>query len=181
MFRGASLNTQPIPDDPPTERRTLVVPWCWPAGARVLLAVLALAVGLGLMRASRDVPSSPPTGLAPQLALDVNTAPPRVLAALPHVGPALTSRLVEARNQRPFTSLEDIGDRVRGVGPVTLARLAPYLHFEPKPSSPAEHADGVPLAVKSKASRRKTTRTKRPATATIPPRLTAMATSAQPQ
>jgi competence protein ComEA len=182
MFRGASLNTQPIPDGPPPERRSLVVPWCWPAGARVLLAVLAITAGLGLRQASQDVPSLPPTDLAPHLLLDVNEAPPRVLAALPHVGPALTRRLVEARIERPFVSLNDIGDRVHGVGPVTLARLAPYLDFESTSIPRRERlasGDGMPSAVKPKALRRKTTRTKRLATTTVPPRLTAMATASQ--
>ncbi len=185
MFRGASLNTQPIPADPPTERRGTVVPWCWPAGARMLLAVLALAVGLGLKRASWDVPSSPPTGLAPHLEVDANTAPPQVLAALPQIGPALVSRLVEARNERPFTSLDDLGDRVRGVGPVTLARLKPYLHFASQSDTRPEPGAGdarVQLDTKSsKLSRRKTTRTKRSATGTISPGLTAMASSSQSQ
>jgi Helix-hairpin-helix motif len=158
MFRSASLNTQPIPDDPSAERQGLVVPWCWPAGARGLLAILALAVGFGLRQASRDVPSAPPTGAVLDLVLDVNTAPELVLAALPHVGPALVRRLVAARNERPFTSLEDLKDRVRGVGPVTLARLTPYLRFESASGFPPE-----PLA------------------ATMPPHLTAMTTSLEPR
>ena len=141
-----------------------------------------VAVGLGLMRANRNVPSLPPTILAPHLALDVNTAPPQVLTALPHVGRALASRLVEARNERPFASLEDIGDRVRGVGPVTLARLAPYLRFESSsafPTKPIAGNHGVPIALNPKASRRKTARTKRPVAAAIAPQLTAMGTSSQ--
>ncbi len=185
MFRGASLNTQPIPDDPPTEPQGTLLPWSWPTGARMLLAVLALAVGLGLMRASWDVcSSSEPITVAPKLVLDANTAPPQILAALPHIGPALANRLVEARNARPFASLNDLGDRVRGVGPVTLARIAPYLHFETAFGSltkPLAGVDDVPLSVKPKSSRNRTTRTKRPATGMIPQRLTAMTPSSQPQ
>jgi competence protein ComEA len=137
-----------------------------------LLAILALAVGLGLRHASWDVPSAPPTARVPDLVLDVNTAPEPVLAALPHVGPALVRRLVEARNQRPFTSPEDLKARVRGVGPVTLARIAPYLRFEPASGSQPEPPE---------APQRKTTRPRKRAPATIPPNLTAMTTPAQPR
>ena len=164
-----------------TEQRGLVVPWCWPSGARVLLAVLAMAAGLGLMRASWDIPSAPPTGLQFNLLLDVNTAPPRVLAALPHVGPALTSRLVEARTSGRSLRSNDIGDRVRGVGPVTRhAWRARIFISSPRPVLDRSRSRAVRAyrpALKPKAPRRKTTRTKRPADLTMPPRLTAMATS----
>jgi hypothetical protein len=131
MFRGASLDTHPIESNPPLERRSSVVPWSWPAGARILLASLAMAVAWGLSSASRDVRrSSEPIAGPPELVLDPNTAPPQALAALPHIGPALASRLVEARTDRPFSSLDDLRDRVRGVGPVTLARIAPYLKVD---------------------------------------------------
>jgi hypothetical protein len=183
MSRSASLNTQPIPDDPPTERRRLVVPWCWPAGARVLLAVFALAIGLGLKKASWDVPSSPPTGLVPNLSLDVNTAPPLVLAALPHIGPALVSRLVEARNERPFASLADIGDRVRGVGPVTLARIAPYLRFEPSAGIETEKLtshSGNRSILNPSVSRRTMARSKRRTPMPSPDRLAARSSEANP-
>jgi competence protein ComEA len=167
MSRDAILNTQPVvPKSWSAERKGEILPWSWPASARVLLAVLALGAGLGLWRASRNVPAAPPTELVPDLVLDVNTAPEPVLAALPQVGPTLVRRLVEARNERPFTSLDDLGDRVRGVGPVTLARLAPNLRFEVVPGLQPE-----PPALKPKASRRRTTRA---------PRLTVMTTATSP-
>jgi competence protein ComEA len=181
MFRGACLNTQPIAGDLPGERRSSLVPWTWPTGVRVLLAILAMAVALGLGSASRDVrPSSEPVAKPPELVLDPNTAPLRALAALPHIGPALASRLDEARNERPFSSLEDLKDRVRGVGPVTLARIAPYLQIDVKPDSNPESllaSRGRQPARKPKASRRKTIRPVEPDPAAGSSRLAAIEAS----
>ena len=57
MSSTASSNSQPVAGDrPPRLRR--VVPWSWPAGARGLLAALAIIAALGLSFASRDVRSS---------------------------------------------------------------------------------------------------------------------------
>jgi hypothetical protein len=129
----------------------------------VLLAGLVIIAALGLAVASREVASAPgPIGGVPELVLDPNTTPPRVLAALPHVGPVLANRLVEARTERPFSSLEDIQARVRGIGPVTLARIAPYLRRIESVSGPVPEnlasTGGGTVAGKPKASRRKTIR-----------------------
>jgi competence ComEA-like helix-hairpin-helix protein len=62
---------------------------------------------------------SAPAGKAP---IDVNHADETTLQTLPGVGPALARRIVEARNQKPFSSVEDLL-RVRGIGPATMARL----------------------------------------------------------
>ena len=67
---------------------------------------------------------------APDLLLDLNTVPARVLETLPHVGQSLVRQVVAARELRPLVSLDDAGSRVRGLGPVTLAQIAPYLRFE---------------------------------------------------
>jgi hypothetical protein len=116
--------------------------WIWPVGPRRVLAALVIAAALGLAVGSRAV--DPPPGdeivVAPKLKLDPNTAPPQVLGALPHVGPALVRQLVLARQYRPLTSLEDVHSRVRGIGPATLAQLAPYLRFEPTSQFNSEKA-----------------------------------------
>jgi competence protein ComEA len=65
------------------------------------------------------------------LIVDPNTASPEVLSALPKLGPALVGRLVAAREEAPFRSLDDLDARVRGIGPATLAALRPYLLIEP--------------------------------------------------
>jgi Helix-hairpin-helix motif len=185
MFRGASLNTQPIDGDPPMERQGWFVPWSWPAGSRVLLACLAMAVAWVLSTADRNVrPSSEPLTRPPELVLDPNTAPLHALAALPHIGPALANRLHEARTERPFTSLDDLKDRVRGVGPVTLAQIAPYLKVDMEPgfnSKTLIASEGRQPARKPKTSRRKTIRSIQPAPMSDPPRLAAIEVSSHDQ
>jgi len=54
--------------------------------------------------------------------VDINRADTLELQGLPGVGPALARRIVEARGQAPFRSVDDLL-RVRGIGPATLARL----------------------------------------------------------
>jgi competence protein ComEA len=185
MFRGAILNTQPIASDPPTERRGSFVPWSWPTGARVLLAGMAMAVALGLNTASRDIrSSSEPIPGPPELVLDPNTAPLRALVALPHIGPALASRLDEARKERPFSSLDDLKDRVRGVGPVTLAQIAPYLQIDMVPGYNPEvliTSQGRPSGRKPKSARRKAVRTGLSASIPPQPRLAARSSGADPR
>jgi hypothetical protein len=64
------------------------------------------------------------------LLVDPNTAPPAVLGALPHLGPATIKRIVAAREQAPLESLHDLDARVRGIGPATVVLLSPFLRFE---------------------------------------------------
>jgi competence protein ComEA len=121
--------------------RPAAVTWPWPVGARGVLAGVVILAAMGLAMASRfDKPKSGEAFVvAPELSVDPNTAPARVLTALPHIGPALVREWVAARNARPFSSLEDARHRVRGLGPATLAQIAPYLRFEPSTQSDAEH------------------------------------------
>jgi hypothetical protein len=68
--------------------------------------------------------------------LDPNRASAASLQVLPGIGPARASAIVEARRLRPFASVADLR-RVRGIGPVTLARIAPWLAVEPEEGAPA--------------------------------------------
>jgi hypothetical protein len=117
-----------------------VVSWTWPARARVLLAFVVLISGVALRVASDTLG----TGLqrtcrvVPVLVIDPNTVPSSVLEALPHVGPSLVKQLIEQREIRPFGSTEDLRRRVRGFGPVTLARLAPHLRIAARSDSFAD-------------------------------------------
>jgi hypothetical protein len=91
---------------------------------------LSILTAAGLALASPDVwTASAPIAVAPVLMIDPNTASAQALAVLPHIGPALASRVVAARAERAFTSLDDLRNRVRGLGPATLARLAPHLRI----------------------------------------------------
>ncbi|MHB1193310.1 MAG: ComEA family DNA-binding protein [Longimicrobiales bacterium] len=71
--------------------------------------------GLSTPRASRPAPP-----------LDLNRADTLALQALPGVGPALARRIVAAREEARFRTLEDLL-KVRGIGPATLERLRPLV------------------------------------------------------
>ncbi|MCO5101024.1 MAG: helix-hairpin-helix domain-containing protein [Burkholderiaceae bacterium] len=73
--------------------------------ARLLVACAALALG----------------GVAQ--ALDANTASADELQTLRGIGPATAARIVEARQREPFRDLDDLRDRVRGIGEKKLRKL----------------------------------------------------------
>jgi competence protein ComEA len=102
--------------------------WGWIAPVRLWLAAIGAIAALGLI-AGEQIPAGPPPA-PPRLIVDPNTAPPAVLQALPRLGPALVARIVEARQETPFRSLDDLDARVRGIGPATIAALRPYLRIE---------------------------------------------------
>lgn len=54
--------------------------------------------------------------------ININTASQTELESLPGIGPELAERIIEARQQKPFTSLEDL-DRVSGIGSAKLKKL----------------------------------------------------------
>lgn len=69
-------------------------------------------------------------GGVPRAPVDLNRADTTALQSLPGVGPALARRIVEARRQTPFRSVDDLL-RVGGIGPATLARLRPLVRVSP--------------------------------------------------
>ncbi|WP_422929861.1 ComEA family DNA-binding protein [Singulisphaera sp. PoT] len=102
--------------------------WGWTSAVRGVLIVLAASGTLALLTlAPRD---EPPAELPSGLVLDPNTARPEVLGALPKVGPALVARILEAREESPFRSVDELEGRVRGIGPATLETLRPYLRID---------------------------------------------------
>lgn len=91
------------------------------AGDRVVLVDTSCRVVPGGMRAALR--------LLYDLALDVNRASAEELALLRGVGPATAGAIVAFRRERgPFQRLDDLLD-VRGIGPVTLKKISPYLEI----------------------------------------------------
>ena len=68
---------------------------------------------------------SSPSSTSRAAPVDLNSADLGGLQGLPGIGPAIAERILVARREQPFISLEDLL-RVRGIGPATLERLGPY-------------------------------------------------------
>ena len=113
--------------------------WGWTIRVRAGLWWLA-TLGTVLLMAGTLAPTAP-TGEAPILVVDPNTARPDVLDALPRLGPVLVGRIVAARVERPFQSLDDFDQRVKGIGPATIRKLRPHLKIAP----PSTLTDAAPL------------------------------------
>jgi len=101
----------------------------WTASGRGVLAIILMVAGAVLALSGRSARSDrgPLDREIPSLVLDLNEAPAGVLSALPGVGRGLARRIVAERRARPFASPADLRRRTPGVGPATLARLAPHL------------------------------------------------------
>jgi competence protein ComEA len=85
--------------------------------ASLLFAGLLLAAGLLAC-------TFPGRAMARQLpGIDANKATEVELDAISGIGPALAARIVTERRNGPFESLEDLQQRVRGVGPASLKRM----------------------------------------------------------
>ena len=74
--------------------------------------------------------------LAPGERIDVNHATAVELRRLPGIGPTLSQRIVETREENPFRSVEDLR-RVRGIGAKTLERLRPHVLVVPDKTASA--------------------------------------------
>lgn len=84
-------------------------------------------------REARDEAERRRRPLADGETIDPNRAPPEELDRLPGVGRAVADRIVEAREGGgAFRSAADL-ERVRGIGPATVRRLAPRLDFSRPP------------------------------------------------
>jgi comEA protein len=69
----------------------------------------------------RSLPTPKPSASSTEQ-VNLNTATQSELEALPGVGPGLAKRIIAARQQKSFSSLDDL-DRVSGVGPKLLEKL----------------------------------------------------------
>jgi competence protein ComEA len=96
--------------------------------------------------AHRDLAIELARPLAAGERVDVDRADARELQRLPGVGPALAGRIVADRESLGvFGGIAGL-DRVAGIGPATLARLAPHLRFSGAATDPpGRSAGGVEL------------------------------------
>jgi hypothetical protein len=105
--------------------------------------------GLGALRwaASGPVDPAPPpavlegaTGLLWGRPIDLQRADAHTLEVLPGIGPVRARAIVETRCRQAFRTLADV-DRVPGIGPRTVARLAGWAEVrDPRPGG----CDAVP-------------------------------------
>jgi competence protein ComEA len=102
----------------------------WGSTDRKFLIALTVLLATSLALASFGTTQGEPEPL-PTLMIDANSAPLEVLGALPGLGPALSGRIVEARELLPFRSLDDLDRRVKGIGPAKVAAIRPFLRFDP--------------------------------------------------
>lgn len=74
--------------------------------------------------------AGPATAPSRTARLNINTATSAQIELLPGIGPALAARIVAYRTSHgAFTSIADL-DKVDGIGPKTLERLAPLISVE---------------------------------------------------
>jgi competence protein ComEA len=74
-----------------------------------------------------DKPAS--TKKTPELnrSLDLNRATAEELQRLPGIGPALSARIIEARQKAPFKKVDELRGRVPGIGVKKLEQLRPFV------------------------------------------------------
>lgn len=98
----------------------LVEPFGWPAGADPVARLDSIL----------DPPRPEPP---PPRVIDPNRATREEWIALPGVGPATADRIAEwLATGRPFRRAEDL-EQVRGIGPVKVEKLRPWLRFPGTP------------------------------------------------
>jgi competence ComEA-like helix-hairpin-helix protein len=103
-----------------------------PIAAAGLCILLACAIPGAI---ARSAPGTGPSVPAPDMRLDVNTANHAELMALPGIGRALATAILDYRAAHgPFASLDAL-DAVRGIGPRTIEDLRPLVVAEPPPTA----------------------------------------------
>lgn len=145
-----SQESEPVPTLPPAARWAAVAvlgaagiagvvrAWMvWPAAAPHAVATDTLtdaatppgeSVATALPRGEAAAAPAGSSGVS--RTINLNTATAAELDLLPGIGPALAARIIEDREANgPYRTLDDL-DRVSGIGPKTIAKLAPYASVE---------------------------------------------------
>ena len=118
----------------------------WPADRRAIADCAApaeLSADRGWTREVSCAGGPPLRGPARLLygqTLDPNRDDAATLEVLPGIGATRAKAILDARAQRPFASVAELG-RVPGIGATTLARIAPYLAIDPEEHERAAAAD----------------------------------------
>ena len=120
-------NEPPVAENDPSQRIL-----GWSVTSRAILVALCFAGSSALLWSTGRVegPKAPDV----RLVVDPNDTPPAVLLALPRLGPALVGRIVVQREIELFQSLDDLDQRVKGIGPATIKSIRPYLRVESRDS-----------------------------------------------
>lgn len=110
-------------------------------GGGVLAVLVVVGIGWGVLSGRSDtlrreeavaaVASSAEGSTLPSAAMvNLNTATSAQLRSLPGVGAALAERIIEYRRSHgPFERVEQL-DKVRGIGPATMARIRAMVYVE---------------------------------------------------
>lgn len=100
--------------------------------AAIIAAMVTASVfGIPAMRAGDDVTPITAEHINP------NTATAASLMRLPGIGKV---RAMDIIKMRPYQSAADL-DRVRGIGPKTIEKIAPYLSFDNEKKGTTDFAD----------------------------------------
>ncbi len=114
----------------------------------VLCGIVAGSLYLG-QQSNYDAAQAPMgDSLAIAAKIDVNEDPWWKIAALPNIGLTKSKRIVSFREKsgkaQPFSCADDLL-QIHGIGPKTVAQLAPLLYFAPTDRSTATQlADSTP-------------------------------------
>ncbi|MFO0829586.1 MAG: helix-hairpin-helix domain-containing protein [Phycisphaerales bacterium] len=104
-------------------------------GIVVVALVMSAIAGASLVLAARRPTPTAPVRIAAHR-VDVNSASAEEIGLLPEVGAELAATIVADRESRgPFADVRDL-DRVKGIGPATVAELEPYVRCAESSASP---------------------------------------------
>ncbi|WP_169974382.1 helix-hairpin-helix domain-containing protein [Tautonia rosea] len=104
--------------------------WGWGLWHRGVLGALIMGpASVLVLLAPKGEPS--PEGLPPSsMVVEINSAPPLALLALPGLGPTRVDRILSARGEGPIESLDALAQRVKGIGPTTIDGIRPFVRIK---------------------------------------------------